>query len=248
MTIEDGLEELEDNNKKPESEKQPEDIGPCELQEDARKIMGEALVNYFSGNLHQQKQCMHLHRITKELVQQYGLDFFTIHPPSRRRSAASLCVNIPEKVIKDALKLLCGEYILQTDVANYAKRDSMEELEKVIPELETVYVQTIRVSNEVEHARTVLNPYIITMSMSNTNRPLAVIAIKNADERGVIKIPNEIPSKIFERWITDAIANVAPEARDFSEAAKKYNVQTIIPIIKEFKHVCGAYVDALKAE
>jgi len=81
------------------------------------------------------------------------------------------------------------------------------------------------------------------MGMDSKYRPLATIAVKKAmDDNKIILLENYLERELEKQPIVEILKHMTPPSSYYFEAAKEYEVQEIVPVIKDFKRMCAEYV------
>lgn len=251
MTIEDALGKIKVDESKKSKEIPSQDFTPTNLEDDARKIMNAFLAKFFTGNVEGQKATQTLSNISLQIIKNYGMDLFSILPSlSNINQRRVLIVQFNEqkftdKLVKEMLVNICGEYSLETDLANYASKEQFHYLKTIVPEIKKIEEELIgdRNSNTSEN-RSILHSFAIVMGMNLPYKPLATLAVqKGIDRTGISGGIKSLPDPLGRKWFISAKNLLKPNAQDYVEVAKQYGIKEIVPTIEAFEAAFTDYED-----
>ena len=249
MPIDDELERIGEGVKEGTSREETfESTG--RLEDDATRVMGEFLVQYFNGELVGQKEVPKMEDLYLDAVRRSGITIMNI-TPEISTSCRGLDTSLPgliERDLVEVLKILCGDYILETDLVGLAK-DRPEELAKYVHEL---YEFKRKVTGDLVTrintgiCRATLHPHLFVMGMDKTHRPLATLSVNRAIEKGDISLLKTAPEETgrLNNNILRGILNcMSIPMRDCLEVAKEYGVKELIPVIEDYNKARKMYIN-----
>jgi len=249
VPIDNALENLESQNKSVNSEK----VSTNESKDifyRAKEVITPSLIKFFSFQLPGQDSSAKktISPINELIISQVGFETLYIYPKDGRSMYLSLnSVTLNENIIKEMLKIMCGEYVLETDIINLIDGNSIEKLTNLLPEFQAFKSEVIREGRIYQLAT--IDPYIVTMGMDFENRPLAILAVQNASSNGRIRVLNNTLEKALEKEIIGnnflrmLFQNITPITSDYVTVAKTYGIKNILPTMENFRKVCNDYID-----
>lgn len=268
MPIDDALEEIEKTETataKDSADKTTANKTPQQMIENARGLIGDVLVLYFTGKLPGQTQSQNVYKldpVCTSIIKKIGLELFNITPEYNRNSGVrslgtylNLNQNISQELLKEMIKIIAGDYALQTDLINLTNEKNLNRLCEILPEFEVIkndILDTKTAGLNKDYYRATINPHLIAMGMKLEYRPLAILAIEKANKKGRIQLiqgvlPGSYGSEMLtENFINKHITAAKPFAQDYVEVAKEYGIKEILPTVNEFNRACGTYLNWIR--
>jgi len=129
------------------------------------------------------------------------------------------------------IKQLYGNYAFKTDLVEVKDIFTLHELQEI---------QETIIDEPAAPYRTTLHPYIVAMGMNPENRPLAILAIKKAEENERIIY---LKGRTENASISYALSKMTPSTQDYLNVAEQYSIKEIMPCINDFKAICNEYIN-----
>jgi len=246
-TIDDALGGLPDGDKK--LEKTVSENTPDSLVIRAREIMGPVLVDYFRGNLGGQRaDNIIISNQFIPVIEKMGLDIFTIIPNQSIDGDRVLISDLnvlDDNDTKDMLKIVLGEYSLETDIVNLVHGGGIGKLVDNLVEFRA-FKRELLDNYDNNFLRATLNPYIIVMGMKPENRAFATLSVKNAEEKGTLEfidVNDTLSITLNKSFIAETLSKMSPLTINYLEVAKGFGIKSILYIMNDFDKAAREYID-----
>lgn len=207
------------------------------LIRDGQKYLGEALIQYYGGNLgNHQTNPIKIGASLIEFLRTMGPYVLQIRP--RRNNSTFdnqqqiyLYINIDNDFLKKVLEATYGKYVSKTDLAGLASASSGASLDQVIPQYHAAQKTLCLKSSEI----TSTSPYIVAMGLKPENRALVAVAINEALQNNKIIQYGSFGGQ------KNAVLNAFVSLTSILEQAEKYNQTRIKDIIADLNNVAQEY-------
>ncbi len=245
MPIDEALDKIEERRREETTiEKTFEGTG--RLEEDAAKVMGEFLVQYFNGELVGRKSLPELEDSYSEVLRRKGIEIINIIPELDalgRRLNVGLTYLTGDSLV-EVLRILCGDYILETDLIKLAK-ESPNEIDRYMPELLRFKKRVTDDDIKDRSMRTTLHPHLFVMGMHPVYRHLATLSVDRAIKGGNIQLLREAlkgNGSLDTSYLRNVLDYMTPPTRDCLDVAKEYGVKELIPVIDDYNRARDYYL------
>jgi hypothetical protein len=237
MPIDDALKDIEAGEKKKEDSASEETAvkQPEAMWDYARNIIVPVLIDFFNLKLPGQsdnygpKYSSYLPSFLRAI----GLEMLTIKPDVRNTERI-FSVNISSLTDEQRTRLIQHMY------GDYAFKTDLVEVKDIFTLAELKDVQKVIIDHDAARYIITLNPYLVAMGMNPENRPLAILAIKKAEEdKRITYLAGRFAGNVS---VPSTLSKMTPSAKDYLAVAKQYGLKKIMPCINNFKAVCDDYI------
>lgn len=245
MPIDDALEKIEGQGgpKPPTGETAK---APSGLEERAREVIGKFLVEFYSGRIAGQRPGVApLEKVISQAVEKVGFYMLAITPrkdsEQRRIISSRLDDNASPEVFKELLRLMCGEYALETDLMALVSPQSNRA--ELIPEYQQITERLVKLGPEIGFSLATLHPYLFVMGMNLEQRPLATLAVEKAFNQKRIKLLTGVLEEYLSITSIKAyISTMLPSTADYVSVAQEYGIKEVVPVLREMQRVVDSYL------
>lgn len=229
MPIDDALGNIEVREEPArEPSKVNQETKPGQIFEDANLVIGDILLRFFNGSLGNQSGGYQIHAITGEAIKRFGFMSYKIFPagPANNRKLEIKFAPAENSVLEGIVRLMYGDHIFNTDLAQFVKVDRIKEASKYITGIKILSEYLCDPDKEEDLA--ILDPYIMVMSIDFKCRPLSVLAVQKQLEQ---------KSDYFE----EILQLKRPLTKNYLSVAEKYGIKEVMPIMDSFDHAINLY-------
>ncbi len=243
MAIDDAIEDMKvpEKPKQPQSEITKLDHVPEKMLENAKKILGNALVNYYKGHMPGQTASFKMSQAYEKIIRQYGYDIILITPSINTTGAflAGYFVlnNATDDFLRDVVRMILGEYALETDIKEYINSKKISDLFKAVPELNHMKNYfTLHDNTAKQDSLFTINPYLVVAGIKNKHKAFNTLVIESALRDNTIKLPGGyIYNTGFTKDMADnLLRDITPMTSDYLKIAETYNIKDVVATRQEF--------------
>ncbi len=193
------------------------------LIKDAQEYLGEALVDYFEGNLNNKSWGRNLGPSMKEFITRMGPFVLKIYPAwsrSPERASQNVDIIMPNyQFLFKVLESVYGDEINNTDLIG-----DEPNIDEIIPSFTAA---TKLLAGSTKQGISV-HPYILCMGLEPENRPLVAVAIREGLQSGMMRgEPFNHADRISQ------VSNATVPLTLLAQEAKRYGVRQLRTIIED---------------
>ena len=228
----------------------PKPQGLEAMFEEANKVVGDFLVDYFQGKIAGQGGSVYWRPEYEEVIRNCGMRMLNItsshighyDTSTRIQNKIEFRSDIsPEGFQKILTDLVQDDYIKQTDLITEIKKypNGIQDILQYIPEFKKMKKDLLVTESKL----TTYHPMVLVMGMKLEYRPLMALAIDYSIKNyGVNHNTSTSKSRTSKSNVSDKFMSASPPTKALVEVAKKYHVKELLPMLQDYKRVMDEYV------